>query len=294
MKRDIAGRVANRAKRELVARLPPVQSLVQQRYSARLYRHGSRLPNLQPEDHCVLSALRAEGVALTTLDDLSLAGTDLLQQALARHVSTLKGRPPDGKNVLRPGWDALLADAEVWQWWLTDRLLGIVENYLGLPVRYYGPDVCREVANGRTDHVRQWHRDVEDHRQLKLLIWLDDVETFGGPYEYIPVSRTAHVMQALRYVSGFVSETDMMRVVPRRERRQCLRPAWTAVLTDPASVFHRINPPASQDRYSLTFSCTSHHLIKKVRVPPMAIEQRARIQGGLSHRQLGCLHPAWR
>jgi hypothetical protein len=235
--------------------------------------------------------LRTDGVAPTTLDELAIANTDVLRRALAKLIPGLAFRQASSQNVFRPGRDLLLSDAVIWRWGLDERLLDLVENYLGLPVRYRGPEFRREVAIGEASGVRRWHRDVEDHRQLKILIWLHEVQPDGGPFEYVPRGPTLEATRRLRYVSAYVSDADMVRVAPRQVWRCCPGPAWTAVVADPANIFHRVRPLINRDRYSVTFSYTSHHFLKNPRVAPLTEQQHARVALGLSSRQLATLPP---
>src|SRR6185295_11795761 len=106
---------------------------------------------------------------------------------------------------------------EIYLWGLNERLLSLVENYIGLPIRYHGVDVRREICDGRPNDVRQWHIDAEDHRMFRVIIYLNDVAADGGPFEYIRRELTVGAVQKLGYGSGFVTDRDMARVVPRAE-----------------------------------------------------------------------------
>jgi hypothetical protein len=183
----------------------------------------------------------------------------------------------------------VLADSYIWQWGLQDRVLDLVENFIGLPVRYYGAHVRREVADGECADTRQWHRDIEDHRVLKMLVWINDVGLDGGPFEFLPRKWTDSAIRELGYVSGFVGDDDLARVVPRTEWRAADGPRWTAVLGDTAGILHRARPPTKQDRYSVTFSWTSRRPITTIPAEPFTPDQAARIRRYLTPRQLACL-----
>lgn len=281
--------IANRAKRELIARPTPVRTFVNTTYETRLRRHRPRLPRLTVEDKALVDRLCLDGVAVTDLDALHLDGTPAVQGALDRLRQRLAETPRGQQSTLRPARDDLLHDVALWRWGLDERLLDIVENYIGLPVRYYGADVRCEVANGETVGVRQWHRDVEDHRMFKILVWLDDVGPGGGPFEYVLRSHTADATHSLRYVSGFVSDERMSMVVPATEWFQGTGPQWTAVVADTTSVFHRAQPPQGVDRYSVTFTWTSRHPVKTVESDPLGAHHVRRLTAGLNGRQLACL-----
>ena len=174
--------------------------------------------------------------------------------------------------------EQLLEDPTVWRWGLDERLLDIVENYIGVPVRYYGANVRREIADGMLADTRQWHVDIEDHRA-------ED----GGPFEYISLPHTRQAVRSLRYVSGFVGDAEMAEVVGLDSWCTATGPRWTAVICDTAAVFHRARPPVGRDRHSVTFSWTSRSPILTVPADPFTEEQSQRVRAGLSARQLECL-----
>lgn len=165
----------------------------------------------------------------------------------------------------------------------------MVENYLGLPARYLGADLRCERATGEAIGVRQWHRDIEDYRMLKLLVWLNDVDDQGGPFEFIDRTRTAELTRSLRYVSGYVNDEAVDRLVPSSEWRRAIGPMWTCVVADPRNVFHRAMPPTRDDRYSLTFSFTSRSPRRTLPVLAVTRRERELATQGLDHRQLACL-----
>lgn len=285
-------RLANRAKREVLFRVPPVRMLAEERRDRQLRRYADHLPQLAAADRESIAHIRSHGVHVTTLDSLALPETERVKQLLNGLVADLAARPAT-TSTIRPSREQLLADVSLWRFGLSDRMLDIAENYLGMPARYYGADVRREVADGRPPHdVRQWHRDVEDYRVLKILLWLNDVDADGGPFAYVPRSSSARAVERLRYVGGFISDEKLRCYVP--EDQWCLATGskWTAVMPDTAQVLHRATPPRARDRYSVTFTWTSRHPVNVKPVEPFTAEQVLRIRHGLSARQLACLPSA--
>ncbi|MGY1649776.1 hypothetical protein [Geodermatophilus sp. SYSU D01119] len=285
-------RARDRARRELVGRVPAARSLAHRRWQRRLRRHEPLLPSLPPAHASLVTTLREQGVAITTLDGLGLPRTAELRAGLTRLADGLARRPADGDTV-RPPLEAVLSCPEVWQWGLAPEVLDLVESHLGLPARYHGADVRREVATGRTVGVRQWHRDIEDHRVFKVLVWLDDVDLDTGPFEYVPRDATRRLTRELRYVTGFVGDDDVRAHVPESEWRQATGPRWTAVVADTRAVFHRAMPPRRRDRYSVTFTWTSRTPTSTIPVPPVEEPLRSLAWRGLDERQRRTLAPAY-
>lgn len=283
-----ASRLANRAKREAMFRVPPVRRLAEGRHQRLVRRHADSLPTLQAADRAIIDQVRGEGVYRTSMDELALPGSAAVQQRLGELVEKLAATPTTSSAIRTPHED-LLADLSVWHFGLNDRLLDIVENYLGVPARYYGADIRREVADGIPDDVRQWHRDIEDHRMLKVLVWLNDVDADGGPFAYLPRALSAQTMDRLHYVGGFISDDKLRAVVPDAEWQLATGPKWTTVIPDTSQVLHRATPPTARDRYSVTFSYTSRRPINTRPAKPFTADEIRRIRTGLSERQLACL-----
>lgn len=283
-------RATNRAKRQLIARVAPVNRLVQNAYQARVRDHREHLPPIGPAASALLAEVEATGVAVTSLDALGIPGTERLKVLLENLKVSLARRDPQGASAIKPPHDELLADPDLWRWGLEQQLLDLVENYLGLPVTYYGAAVYRQVADGKTVGTRQWHRDIEDHKVFKILVWLNDVGPRGGALQYVPRPISDPAVHRLRYVAGYLSDEEVARVVPPAHWVKATGPQWTAVLADPARVLHRASPAEDQDRYAVTFTWTSRKPIKVMpAAEPFTADESARVRAGLSPAQLACL-----
>jgi hypothetical protein len=290
---DTAVRAGNRAKLELMGRIGPIRHRSERRHQERLLEHRPFLPDMPAGREQILEVVRSEGACVSSLDELALPGTVELRAGLGRLGAALSDRADVGADTLRPPLGDVLAEPAVWRWGLSDELLDVAECYLGVPARYYGADLRLERANARTVGVRQWHRDVEDHRMFKVLIWLNDVGVDGGPFEYISRKHTDRLTGDLGYVSGFVGDDDLARRVPREEWRQATGPAGTAVLSDTRALFHRAKPPTQHDRMSVTFTYTSRSPLTTLPAPRVPREERALAVNGLSSRQRACLPRAF-
>jgi hypothetical protein len=290
---DVAVRASNRAKLEMISRLSPLRNRVHRQHAEQLRDHAPSLAVVSPRHEPVLAAVRERGVCVTTLEALGVPGTAELMAGLRPLTRELGERPSAGEHTTRPPADDVIGRRSVWQWGLSAQLLDLAEAYVGLPVRYYGADVRREHATAQAVGVRQWHRDVEDHRILKILVWLNDVDAQGGPFEYVDRAHTERLTRDLRYVSGFVSDDDLQRLAPRSDWRQATGPTWTAVVADTRNVFHRAMPPVARDRYSVTFSYTSRSPITTLPIPLPTDRQRELATRGLGERQVACLTRAF-
>ncbi len=251
-------------------------------------KYRDRLPQLSPEDARIVSTLEQEGVYVTSLPELTLPHTKRLlkeMMVLHPHLYTLSNLKNWREGI--PGLRKFL-HTEILLWGLEERLLNIVENYIGLPLLFHGVDLRRDSADAPLTDARHWHRDIDDERMVKVIVYLNNVGKTGGPYEYIPRTFTQHLTDALNYKSGFVSDEAISAIIPPEQWQTCAAKAGTIIITDPCNVFHRAKP-AKRNRYSITFGYTS-------RIPKLFLSEFQlspiewnRITPQLSTRQIACL-----
>lgn len=287
---NTARRIANRLKREVMFR-GPFRLLTRRRHAALLAAHAPKLPRISDAGRGLIGELRTTGVLQRELSALEIAGTAQMLTGLSTLVNELKALPAAGNNAPRLPISRLLEIPEIYLWGLDERLLDLVECYIGLPVHYHGADLRREIADGVTNDVRQWHIDAEDHRMFKIIAYLNDVTEVGGPFEYMTRQTSERAARALRYVSGFVPDAAMEKVMPRDNWRAATGPSFTGNVADTCAVFHRARPPTKVDRYSITFSWTSRRPMKTYASMPMVQETYDSLTRGLSPRQRACVPP---
>lgn len=288
--KEVLTRAANRAKRQAIARIAPVNRIVVNAHESRVRDYRPHLPAISPTEAVLVKEVDANGVAITSLDELALPGTSELKAALTRLTDKLAAREPGASSAIKPSREELAEETGIYQWGLNNRLLDVVENYLGLPARYYGAAVYREVADGKTEGTRQWHRDIEDFRVFKILVWLNDVGPRGGAFQYVPRPVSDPAVTQLKYVAGFVTDPALSEFVDPTQWVKATGPQWTAVMADPARILHRASPAEDRDRYSVTFTWTSRNPIKTIpNNDAFTNDEMARLRQGLDSRQIACL-----
>lgn len=288
MKKDVLDRAANKLKREIF-RLPAVRAVLGYEYLKALEAHSLRLPPLNPDDLPLYQALRTVGAHVTPMASLGLLGTAEMLEACDKLTRELAAMPLEGQNAPRLPLHRLMDFPEIYLWGLNRRLLDFIENYVGLPIRYHGPDMRREVADGKLNDVRQWHIDAEDRRMFKIIVYLNDVSPGGGPFQYLPRELTLETARRLRYGSGLVSDETMSAVLPASHWIECLAASHSAILADTCKVFHRAQPPRTADRYSITYSWTSTTAVKSYPSIPLTEQDHAYIAEHTDERQRTCL-----
>jgi hypothetical protein len=258
-------------------------------HARKLAAHAPRLPPLAPNFEALVSAVRGVGVARIRLEDLEIAATPALLAA----VDSLLHRWDAAAEAERPAHAtrperALMNDyCDIYLWGLDPRLLDLVETCLGLPPQYVGTDFKCERADSRRAGVRQWHRDHEDWRVVKVLIYLNEVTADGGPFEYVEGADSAQASQAMRYRSGYVPDADFDPIVPESQRRAVCAARHEVIVFDGAKVFHRARPPVSAPRYSVTFNYVSRAPLRGFHgaINP---HLKQRLAGRLTQRQKSC------
>ncbi|MEI2580828.1 hypothetical protein [Scytonema sp. PRP1] len=281
-------RLPNKIKR-IILNISVFQLISQLVHQKKLEKYVKYLPKISLEDSNVVEYLRQEGTYVTSLQALQISSTSLMIASAEKLLPELLAFSSDKNHVISLPLLKLMKYPEIFLWGLQERLLNIIENYIGLPVLYHGAHFRREIANGKLIDVRQWHTDVEDHRMVRIIVYLNDVSLNGGPFEYISKNSTSLLRQTLQYSSGFVSDDIIKTLIPTSDWKPCIGRSGTVIFSDTRNVFHRAKPPVGADRFSITFSYTSRR--------PMTIFSKVRLSGDellgissrLSRRQKQCI-----
>lgn len=268
-----------------VANFKPVARLLGARYAQALDAYRPQVPTLAGIDADIVAGVARDGIYITTLAALGLPGAvDVLstaQRLSADFAETARRRVRDGHdfNIVPP--DAVALHPDLFRLGLDDRVLDIAEAYLGLPVAYDGLHIAYTVADGRAVSTRQWHRDWEDRRMLKMVVYCNDVEDIDGPIQVL--GRADHAQTdatGFRYKSA--SAADMVAMFGAdfgRDVVSCTGPAGTVVFTDTALYYHRGQPAVRNDRQAMFYS----YFARSPRHPFLCE------RSGLSRRQIAAM-----
>jgi len=240
--------------------LRPIKTLLGSRYEKALAAHEPLLPTPSGVDAEIVAGLRDKGIHMTSLEALGLEGAaDALATAQSlsnEFAETARQRVRQGHdfNIVPP--DKIAAFPELFRLGLNDRLLDIAQAYVGLPVAYDGVHIIYTVADGRAVSTRRWHRDWEDRRMVKMIVYCSDVGPDDGPMQLISRSDgTQTDEKGYRY--NVASSTDMVAQFGPdfgTDVISCVGPAGTVVFADTARYFHRGNPAIANDRRALFYT----------------------------------------
>lgn len=233
-------------------------------YRLALKKYAKSLPVLSPADRRIVEQLQQEGVCVTSLEQLGFATTPQLLDACSQVLSCTNSERDRSatKSPLQIYTLSELADFS--QWGNERRLLDIVENYIGLPIKFQGIQLRRESPHSQQFGAMLWHKDGDDRRSIKVIVYLNDVGREHGPFEYIPKSVTAAWLR-LRidfqiFRTGFagLKNQQIEKLVPRSAWKSCIGPAGTVILVDTHSVFHH-GSLRTAERSALFFVYTARH-----------------------------------
>jgi hypothetical protein len=263
------------------------------RHARALARHRDHIPRLDGIDLQIVEGLRRDGIFVTSLAALGLDGSDAMLasgQALGRaFASEARRKSGEGMDfIIVPPTD-VASHANIFAWGLNERLLDIVEAYLGVPTAYDGVNLIYTVANGKAAGPRCWHRDWEDRRTIKVGVYCNDVGPGGGPFQLIR-RRDANQggTNGYRYM---LADAPLLADKLGRDYEDdmvsCEGPAGTVFFCETAEHFHRGQPAEDADRQALF-----HSYFARVPRHPFFCErsglsrkQIARLASGLNPRQ---------
>ena len=216
-------------------------------------------PSLTSLDQEIVTGLVERGLYVTSLDALRLPDTDRFLVAaskLTQELSDLAQEQIHARtHTLTANAQQLISHREIFDWGISDRLLTIVEGYLGLPVAYDGLSFYYSVADGQIAGPRRWHRDREDWKMVKVAVYLTDVDLESGPFECVTPEVNAELLQQPRPKYRRFSHLDEQDLSCEDEGfTSCIGKAGTVVFVDTAFYYHRGRPPIKNDRSAVFFS----------------------------------------
>ena len=242
-----------------LTQIPFVQAKSELVYQTALNKHLVNLPVLSTSDRTLVETIKRDGVVITSLSALGIPSNPRFFQVAKKLMPEIPKSISGQKNefVVHATSQQLMEHPEIFLWGLEQRLLNIVENYLGLPVAYQGVFCRRDIAKEVAIKSRLWHIDMEDRKVLKIIVYLNDVNEDGGPFQYIPQSLTSTAVRSLKYRSGYIRDETMQQALSPSNWKSCTGLAGTVIIAATSSIFHRGKIPVADDRFAVFFDYTS-------------------------------------
>ena len=236
-----------------IVAMPRVASQLHADYEKKKREHAPHIPLVGESEQAIIDGLRTNGVVVTSLEALSIPDTE----SFLEKADELERQHLPLRRSFQAGADAIMAHAQLFRWGLHNRLLDIVENYLGVPVGYDGINIFFTIADRRETGVRRWHRDSEDRKMLKIAVYIHDVDEGSGPFQVLQrrIPKYDHSASGKfpalteRELEGALPNFDMARDVVT-----CMGKRGTVIFSDTASFYHRGMPAITRDRYAIFFN----------------------------------------
>lgn len=238
---------------------------------ARSAAYLASLPALDAADEHLVGLLDTTGVASRRV---SLNGA--AHEEIARAVRWLKTHDTT-RSVSYLPWDLPNPPESLYRWGLEAQNLDIAERHIRLPVRYVGLEVKveRALESHPSQHARHWHLDAEDRRMLKIIVYLNDVDSGRGPFQHLSLPASGATRRRLRCRPGitFLDDEAIASVAPLSDWHHVTGAAGTAVYADTGRLVHRLMRPTAGDRYSVTFVYTSDepYVVYSRFMPPRSV-----------------------
>ncbi|MEA5504067.1 phytanoyl-CoA dioxygenase [Halotia wernerae UHCC 0503] len=228
-------------------------------------KHRKNLPVLEGRDRLILDALKRDGVCVTTLTDLGLSSTSELLKACYYQLSQMEKVNNQHPQEKWPQICTVMGLPEFSAWGREQRLLNIIENYIGLPITFHGVHLRKDFPSNNQFGTLLWHSDAEDRRIIKIFVYLNDVTEKTGPFEYIPRSLTplfSSNYSRLYYKlwkSGYmgINDEEVKEVIPKSAWKACPGTAGTVIIVDTKNTLHH-GKIRTEERLSLFFCYTAN------------------------------------
>ena len=245
------------------------QNILYPRYQKFINTHRDLLSTPTDEEAAIVQDLEKHGVAIASLDSLGIPNSDKFLRAAQIISLELKHKAEHplhaGKHTLNIDSEQILRYPELFLWGADASLLRIIENYLKLPVAYDGLSYYYSIPDSRELGPRKWHRDKEDWQMIKIGIYINDVDEYGGPFECVTpeanqlIGKAIHSKTLRRYKTAFHQEIQEM--LPDQMQaswyNSFVGKAGTVIFVDTARYYHRGKPPTKFDRSAIFFGYCS-------------------------------------
>jgi hypothetical protein len=234
-------------------------------YRKSLSSHAKNLPALESEDKLIVDTLKKTGVYITSLEELGFSSTAKMLATANTCVNTMVNPRDIQAGYKLPQIYTVTDLPEFFNWGIETRLQNIIEHYIGLPIAFHGVHVRKDFANEQQLETLLWHKDSEDRRMIKVIIYLNDVTEEHGPFEYIPLP--GNVLEQVNnyqvdyelWCSNFLGINDekMMKIIPKSAWKSCLSKAGTVIFADVRNILHH-GTVRNQERSTLFFTYTGN------------------------------------
>jgi hypothetical protein len=102
-----------------------------------------------------------------------------------------------------------------------------------------------------------FHRDMNEPRQLHLVMPVWPVDMESGPFTFLPADRSAEVIKAINHTRGRIADETMFKYINETELRYCTGEPGTLYFVNPYACIHYGARTKSKPRLLLILNYTS-------------------------------------
>ncbi|MDQ4096972.1 MAG: hypothetical protein M3144_03760 [Actinomycetota bacterium] len=280
----LRGKTPQELAQAVVHRVPPIRATYRAYHKARYWdpmwyhvlnragkaEQAKRSIVLDAVQQHALDTLRAEGICQLSISDLfgdddllgrlqEEAARALAQPEVVSQVNSGMARTDEKHFLVRALGGVPLVDpgSELAMLPLNDKILDIVTAYLGLSPRLRAFDLwyTLPVDAAQPPILSQcWHRDYDDHRLVKMFLYLVDVDESMGPFSYVRGTHSrgeyASVLPTSPPRGSNPPDGAVEALIPATQVLRCTGKAGTMILCD-TNGFHQGGRSTSDPRLLL-------------------------------------------
>ncbi|MGB3509302.1 MAG: hypothetical protein WBA93_08680 [Microcoleaceae cyanobacterium] len=231
-------------------------------YKKYLANYQNQLPLVTGNDAIIVETLKQQGICITTWESLSIPGTNEFIEAVNNLMAELTkiSEKRTAKFAIESNLEQLLKYPQIFHWGLEDRLINIVSSYIGTPIAYDTFTAHLSLNNGKETATRRWHLDNEDRKVIKIIIYFNDVDEAGGPFQYMHPEISSLLLKKVKDKYKFFHNQEIEELIPNHQQDWLTTytgKAGTVIIVDTAHSYHRGKPPIQSSRHGVTFGYLS-------------------------------------
>jgi len=148
---------------------------------------------------------------------------------------------------------------KIYDFALNENLVKIIENYFQLPLSFKGVDIRKDINDKQKIETRLWHLDSEDAKIIKILFYLDNVDKYSGPFQFIKknvVNKKTYINKKTDF--GRVEDEVMNSVCKINDINKFTGTMQEFAIVDTANIYHKGAVPI-KSRYTIFFCYNSRY-----------------------------------
>lgn len=265
-------------------------------YKKYLANYQSKLPLVAGNDAIIVETLKQQGICVITLESLSIPDTNEFIEAVNKLMEELTkiSEKRTSKFAIESNLEQLLKYPEIFSWGLEDRLRNIVSSYIGTPVAYDTFMAHLSLNNGKETATRRWHIDNEDRKVIKIIIYFNDVDEDGGPFQYMHPEVSSLLLKKVKDKYKFFQNQEIEELIANHKKDWLTTytgKAGTVIIVDTARSYHRGKPPTKSPRRAVSFGYLSRRPHQPFRAGRnlLSREELSQLTAGLSEEKQACV-----